>query len=60
LAGYTKDDVYARAMHQRFKFEVIAKLSHQNWRLTDEAIDKWISEHPITEERPEGRGLNGA
>jgi Family of unknown function (DUF6166) len=40
LADYLGNDEQALALHQDFKFEVIAGLPHDSWKLTGQDMDK--------------------
>ena len=43
LAHHLKDDEQAVALHQAFKFEVVAKLPKSGWRLSAHDVEKAVS-----------------
>ncbi len=42
LADHCQDDEQALNFYQRFKWAVIAELSHRSWTLTTEGIDRML------------------
>lgn len=47
LADATGDDDYARAKHQRFKFNVVGRLPHDDWVIPLVDILGWVRQHPL-------------
>jgi hypothetical protein len=50
LAEATGDGAYARAWHQAFKREVIARLHLAEWRITEAEVLAWVTSHPLPED----------
>lgn len=45
LADVLKDDLQAVEYHQPFKWEVVARLEHEGWKLSFDKILKWVEAH---------------
>ncbi|MDP2953327.1 MAG: DUF6166 domain-containing protein, partial [Chloroflexota bacterium] len=50
LAQVTGDDVYARARHQQFKEEVVAKWAGKAWDISADEVLAWVRGHLLPEE----------
>jgi hypothetical protein len=52
LAHATRDDALAVKLHQRYKWDVVSRLPHTDWRLDARAVRLWARSQL---ERPIGR-----
>ena len=50
LADCTGDDIYAKAMHQRFKMDCIGSLPREGWIHPEENIQAWVKAHTLAAE----------
>jgi len=46
-AGLSRDE--ALSLHQAFKCDIIAKLPHDLWSLTENEVNAWIKAHAVKE-----------
>lgn len=45
LADYLKDDDRAVLLHQKFKWDVIARMPHDGWTINDTLLRGWLQLH---------------
>ena len=51
LADYLKDDDdRACRLHQKFKWDVIAKMPHKGWSIGDSIVSGWLHTHQDVED----------
>jgi len=50
LAQVTGDDIYARARHQQFKEQVVARWVGRSWDISAEEVQAWAASHPLPQE----------
>lgn len=48
LADATGNIAYAEAMHQKFKWDVIARLDRSGFVLSEQQVLEWVDKHPPT------------
>lgn len=48
LADYLDDDDRAVRLHQKFKWDVIAKMPHKGWSIGESIVRGWLDVHPDT------------
>lgn len=54
LADYLEnDDDRAVRLHQKFKWDVIAKMPHKNWSIGESIVRGWLNVHQLYPERDE-------
>lgn len=49
LANYLKDDDQAVRLHQKFKWDFIARAPHAGFSITDKQIQHWIASKDVAE-----------